>query len=561
MSRLRQARSPRPGALLLVLCAATFMSSLDLFIVNVALKDIGQSLGGASLANLSWILNAYAIVFAALLVPAGRLADRYGTKAVFVFGLGVFSLASLGCALSNELWLVIALRGVQAIGAAALVPTSLGLILTAIPAPRRQSSIQIWAVSGSLGAAVGPAVGGLLTHLSWRWIFVINVPVGLIALVAAVLLAPNIRHAVEESVPDLLGGLLLIVAIGALTLALVKGPDWGWASASTLSGFAISAAAAAGFVARSRRHRAPVVDLTLFHSPAFAWANIAIVLLSVAFSIQLLGLVLWLQDGWGFSPLQTGLAIVPGPAMFSVTALGLRRYAKALPAGLVAAVGTLLLGLGGVLIAATLTATPNYAGEIVPGWMVIGAGFGFALPTIIGAGTSSVAAHQTSTASAIVQMGRQIGSVLGVATLIIILGSNVATAGQLARFTDAWWGAGGFALAAALAALRITLYGGTAAEPAVATRQPRLCDRDPDQPDSRAAAYLAPTWPTTPLGTRDAPEVAFDAVDRAGAGWGEHDLGVRALGPYEHRGGLAGGEVVGDHVDPQRRVVAHRIWR
>src|ERR1700688_4908872 len=107
MPRPRRARSPRPGALLVTLCAATFMSSLDLFIVNVALKDIGQSLGGASLANLSWILNAYAIVFAALLVPAGRLADRYGTKPVFLFGLGVFSLASLGCALSGELWLIV----------------------------------------------------------------------------------------------------------------------------------------------------------------------------------------------------------------------------------------------------------------------------------------------------------------------------------------------------------------------------------------------------------------------------------------------------------------------
>jgi hypothetical protein len=185
--------------------------------------------------------------------------------------------------------------------------------------------------------------------------------------------------------------------------------------------------------------------------------------------MQLLGLVLWLQDGWGWSPLQTGLAIVPGPAMVSVTAIGLRRYTKALPAGLVAAVGTLLLGLGGVLIATTLTATPNYPAEILPGWMLIGAGVGFAIPTIVNAGTSGLAPHQTSTASAIVQMGRQIGSVLGIATLIVILGPAVATANELNRFTDAWWWAAGFALAGALAAILITPRRQPAAEAASAT--------------------------------------------------------------------------------------------
>ncbi len=458
-----------PSSLLVVLCAATFMSSLDLFIVNVALKDIGVNLGETSLAHLSWILNAYAIVFASLLVPAGRLADRYGNKPLFLFGLGVFSLASLGCAMSGGLWLIVALRCVQAVGAAALVPTSLGLILTAIPAERRQSSIQIWAVSGSLGAAAGPALGGLLTHFSWRWIFIINVPVGLAALIAATLLAPNITHAIETRVPDLLGGLVLIIAIGALTLALVQGPDWGWGSASTLASFAISTAALAAFIASSMRHHTPVIDLHFFRNPQFSWANIAMGLLSVAFAMELLGVVLWLQEGWHWSAIQTGLSIVPGPAMVSVTAIGLRRYTKNIPAGIVAAIGTLLIGLGGVLIAATLTATPSYVAEILPGWMIIGAGVGFALPTIVGAGTSTVAAHQTSTASAIVQMARQIGSALGVAMLIIILGPTLASATNLNHFTDAWWWAGGIALAAAIAALRITPRHHTAAQPATAT--------------------------------------------------------------------------------------------
>jgi EmrB/QacA subfamily drug resistance transporter len=369
--------------LLLVLCAATFMSSLDLFIVNVGLREIGRSVGDTSLADLSWILNAYAIVFASLLVPAGRLADRYGNKRAFQTGLALFSLGSLGCALSGDVWLIVAMRCLQALGAAALVPTSLGLILTAIAPERRASAIQVWAVSGSLGAAAGPALGGLLVEASWRWIFLINVPIGIAALAAAAALAPNVRHDEESGRPDLLGGLLLIVAIGALTLGLVKGPAWGWGAGSTVAAFAGSAAALAAFVVRSMRHDSPIVHLHLFHSRQFTWANVAMLLISVAFAIQLLGLVLWLQDGWGRSALRTGLAIAPGPAMVSVTAIGLRRYTTALPAGLVAAAGTLLMGAGGVLIGLTLGADANYAGEVLPGWMLIGAGVGLTLPTIV----------------------------------------------------------------------------------------------------------------------------------------------------------------------------------
>src|SRR5277367_109743 len=183
MPQVREPRSVKPNAVLLILCAATVMSSLDLFIVNVGLRSIGHDVGQSSLAHLSWVLNAYAIVFAALLVPAGRLADRYGNKPAFLIGLALFTAGSLGCALSGNLWLIVGLRCLQAVGAAALVPTSLGLILTAIPVERRPHAIQIWAVSGSLGAAAGPALGGLLVQLSWRWIFILNVPIGLAALV------------------------------------------------------------------------------------------------------------------------------------------------------------------------------------------------------------------------------------------------------------------------------------------------------------------------------------------------------------------------------------------
>src|SRR5258708_3407547 len=360
-----------PSALLAILCAATFMGSLDLFIVNVGLRSIGKDLGSGSLADLSWILTAYGIVFAALLVPAGRLADRYGVKQAFLFGLAVFTAGSLGCALSSDLWVIVGMRSVQAVGAAALVPTSLGLILTAIPAERRKDSVRIWAASGSLGAAAGPAIGGLLVQASWRWVFVLDIPIGIAALVAAAILAPNIKHSVETRVPDLWGGLLLILAIGALALALVQGSDWGWSSTKILVAFGVSVIGLALFATRSSRHASPIIDLQLFRNPVFSWANAAMFLISNAFGAQLLGLVLWLQQGWGWSAIETGFGIAPGPVMVSLTAIGLRRYTALIPAGIVAAVGALLMGGGGILIGFSLGPHSDYAATILPRWLIV----------------------------------------------------------------------------------------------------------------------------------------------------------------------------------------------
>ncbi|MBM9509477.1 MFS transporter [Actinacidiphila acididurans] len=448
-----QRHHSRPAVLLGVLCMATFMSGLDVFIVNVGLHPIGQALGKGSLADLSWILNAYAIVFAALLVPAGRLGDRYGVKPAFLIGLALFTAGSLGCALSGGLWLLVGLRCLQAVGAAALVPTSLGLVLTAIPEERRRRAIQLWAISGSLGAAAGPALGGLLVQVSWRWIFVVNVPIGIAALVVAALVAPDSRHSTETGTPDLLGGALLVMGIGALTLAMVEGPTWGWGSGRTLIAFAVAVAAAPLFLARSARAAAPVVDLALFRHRAFAWGNLANLALGICFGIQLLGLVLWLQEGWGWSAVRTGLAIAPGPVMVSVTAIGLRRYHDRLPDAIKTIIGSLLMGGGGLLIGTSLTVHPHYATQILPGWLVEGVGVGLAIPTIIRAASAGLAPQQTSTGSAVVQMGRQLGNVVGVAILVIVVGSSTVTAGDLDRFSRSWWWAAAFALVAALACL------------------------------------------------------------------------------------------------------------
>ncbi len=172
------------------------------------------------------MLNGYAIVYAALLIPAGRFSDRFGRKTGFLIGLVIFTLASLADAVAPSLWTLVAFRVLQAVGAAALTPASLGLLLTVLPPARVAGAVKIWATTSSFAAAFGPVVGGALVEASWRWIFLINLPVGIVAGIAALRLVPDLRQQVRARVPDLLGVALLIIAIGALSLGLVKSGDW-----------------------------------------------------------------------------------------------------------------------------------------------------------------------------------------------------------------------------------------------------------------------------------------------------------------------------------------------
>jgi EmrB/QacA subfamily drug resistance transporter len=302
-------RSEHPNLALAVLCGAAFMASLGLFIVNVAFDAVGKSFHGVALADLSWVLNAYAIVYAALLVPLGRLADRFSRRGGFILGLTIFTLGSIACAASTGLWMLVAFRVVQAIGAALLTPTSLGLVVASVPDHRRVGAVRIWAASGAVAAAAGPAAGGLLLTLSWRWVFLVNVPIGVLALLGALVFVPRSDHRETGPWPDVPGALLLMVGMGSLSLGLVKGPDWGWLASRELLVLAITVAAVTTFVARSLR---PVIDPALLKVRSFTSANIAALAFYVAFAGAMLEIILWMQNVWGYSALRTGLAVSPG---------------------------------------------------------------------------------------------------------------------------------------------------------------------------------------------------------------------------------------------------------
>jgi EmrB/QacA subfamily drug resistance transporter len=462
------AASARPGLILAILSGAAFMASLDVFIVNVAFPDIGHDFHGAALSNLSWILNGYAIVFAAMLVPLGRLADRFGRKAGFIAGLSVFTFASAACAVSTGLWMLVTFRVLQAIGAAALTPTSLGLLLTSTPVERRVRAVRIWAATGALAAAIGPVVGGLLVQASWRWVFIVNVPVGVVAIVATLRTVPDSRDTSVSRTPDLVGAAMLAVAIGAVSLGLVKGAAWGWGSPSTLASFAISVLGIAGFWFRSQRHPLPVVEPALLRVRTFAWSNLTMVFFSVAFGAGILGVILWTQDVWHYTALRTGLAITPGPVMVQVFVMLHHRFAGKVAPGRVAAFGSLLFGSGYIVLLASVGEHPHYLRDFLPGWILVGIGVGLALPTILSSATADLPPARASTGSAVVYMSRQIGTVLGISVLVAVLGTHATYGATHAAFQHAWW-----IIAAAAFVSALTAFGMTPrAEAATSARRP-----------------------------------------------------------------------------------------
>jgi EmrB/QacA subfamily drug resistance transporter len=437
----------RRAKVTLTVCVGVFMASLDLFIVNIAFPKIQHSFHGTSLSGLSWVLNAYAITFAALLVPAGRWADRVGRKHAFVLGLGVFTLASAACAAAPSVAALVAARAVQATGAAMLFPTSLGLLLPEWPVEKRGAAVGIWSAVGGVAAAAGPPLGGVLVQAGWRWVFIVNVPIGIAAVVAGWRLLRNVREDAAAPRPDVVGAGLFTAAIAALTLGIVQGHTWGWGGARVVGLFSAAVVLLAAVVFRSGRHPAPLIEPVIVRTRAIALANIGGILFFMAFATMLLGGVLFQTSVWHVSVLRAGLQIAPGPMMAAIFAfpggiLG-QRYGQRY----VGAVGGLLFALGGLWFRSHMHLTPNYAADLLPSQLLTGAGVGLMLPTLSAAATGPLPAHRFATGSAVLGMARQLGSALGVAIFVAILG-HPTRATVIHDFRGAW----AFLIVSALAA-------------------------------------------------------------------------------------------------------------
>ena len=460
MSSLSQPRiEPRtvaqPGLVLLIVCAGVVLASLDLFIVNVALPQIGRDfhLRAGDLGDLSWVLNAYTIVYAAFLVLFGRLSERYRREHAFLLGVAIFVVASAACGLATSLPMLVAFRVVQAAGAALLTPTSLGLILATFPRERRYGAVRTWTAVGGIAAAAGPVLGGLLVAASWRWVFLVNVPVGVLALIAGWRRLPPVPgHPV--SAPDPLGAVLITGGVGTLVLGLVKGSSWGWGDVRTMSALLTGVIALALFALHVARSRNPLIERELFQLRPVTGASVVALLFMAAFGGMLLSRVLWAQEVWHWSALQTGLAIAPGPIMVPLFAFLLAGPLIArFGAGVVIAAGCAIFAAGAAWWGLAMGLTPDYAGDMLGGMVLTGIGVGLTLPTFTATGAAALPAHSFATGSGMINMLRQIGLAIGVAVLIAVLGTPRGPGATLAAYAQASYIIAGLSIAAGLAAL------------------------------------------------------------------------------------------------------------
>jgi NTE family protein len=431
-------RRPSPRTVLAIASLGGAVAFIDATIVNIALPNIARSFHDPPISTLSWILNAYNIVFAAFLIAGAGIADLLGRRRIFIFGLELFTLGSLLCAIAPSAEALIAFRVVQALGAAFLVPSALALVLNAFPPAHRAHGVALLSAVGAAAAGLGPSLGGLLVAAAnWRLVFLVNVPIG----VAAVLLAR--RRLVESRapgrrrIPDLTGTLMFAVTIGALVLGIVEGQEWGWGSFRIVGCFVAALAFGTAVVWRSTRHRSPVIDLSLLKIRTFSVANAMTVIGAAGFYGYTLSNVLFLTGVWGYSVLRAGLALTVGPVVAVVVAGPTSRLVQRIGPRPVLVAGGLIWGGAVLWFVERVGITPDFAGEWLPGMVLLGIGAGTLFPNLSGTAVASAPGGSFATATGMNSVARQLGAALGVAVVVAIIGMPTPATAH-AAFQHAW---------------------------------------------------------------------------------------------------------------------------
>ena len=433
-----RAPAASPATVLAIVCVGICLANLDLFIVNVALPNIGRDFRDAPLEDMSWVLNGYAIAYAALLVFFGRVAERYRRNMSFLLGVGLFTLSSAACAAADSVVTLTAFRLVQAAGAALMTPTSLGLLLAAFPPERRDGAVRTWTAIGGLAAALGPVIGGVLVTVNWRWIFLVNVPIGLVAMLVGWWKLPEVPGH-EAPRPHPFDALLVTGGIGALTFAIVKVNDWGWRSTGIGISFIAAIVLLAWFVWRCLRSDSPFVDPALFRIRQFTGAALVMAPYSAAFGALLLSVALWEQTAWGWSALKTGLAIAPGPLLVPITSLLFSgKLIARFGAAAVVTAGIFFFVAGLSYWASVIGLEPN-AALVIMGMIPTGIGVGLTFPTLMGVAASSLRSSSFATGSGVINMIRQAALAIGVAIFVAIVGSPATPVERVAAFHRGWW--------------------------------------------------------------------------------------------------------------------------
>jgi EmrB/QacA subfamily drug resistance transporter len=456
------APDPRRWWALALLCGAFFMVILDAAIVTVALPSIQEDLS-FSAQGLQWVVSAYALTFAGLLLLGGRAADLLGRRRVFMVGIALFTLASLLCGLAWSDEALIGARAFQGIGAAIMTPTALSIITTLFAeGAERNKALGIWGALGGFGATTAWLIGGLLVDgLGWEWIFFINIPIGLLAIALCPVLLPESRAATARRSYDPAGALTITGALVLLVYAVVEAPDTGWTSAQTLLLFAGSAVLLGAFAIIESRHPAPLVPLRIFRSRTVVGANAVMLLFAtVAFGMPFT-LTLYAQQVLGYSAVRFGLTSVVFPAMAAVGSILGQAIVLRVGFRPVAAVGMAMMGAGALLLT-QVSVSGSYFGDIFLGLLVFGPGIGLAFVTATVAALAGVAEHESGLASGLSNTAFQMGAAIGTAIVATVAVSQTkdylaadANANPLVALTEGFQSA--FLAVALLAGVGVVL--------------------------------------------------------------------------------------------------------
>ena len=431
-------RVPRSAWLTLVaVAAAVFMVAMEMTIIALALPEIRASLE-ATPATLSWVVNTYSIVVAALLLLSGWLADRYGRRRIFQLGLVLFAAGSVAAGVSASIEMLIAARALQAVGGSLQYPAGMALLLTAFPRSRHQTAMGTWSATGGLAAALGPGIGAaLIESFGWRAVFFVNVPVALITLaVGARILAESTGEDTESRV-DTIGVPLASVGVGVIILGIVQGEAWGWRSASTLGTFAAGSIMIAAFVRRSRRHPAPLFDLMLLRIRSFVMGNLGSLFFALGFFAFLIPLPTFIQEVWGWSVLHTGLAFTAGPFISFLIAPLAGRLADRIGNAPIIVIGATCGTAGLLWLVWSITREPSL-GRLLPGLILVGVSAGTGFAQLVGAALRDVPVGRYAMATAGRQTFFQLSVALAIAVAFAMLGDITGPDATLTAHKRVW---------------------------------------------------------------------------------------------------------------------------
>jgi EmrB/QacA subfamily drug resistance transporter len=405
----------RKWAPLVAVCLGTFMLLVDVTIVNVALPDMAADLS-TSFGSLQWVVDAYALTLAALLLGIGSIADLVGHRRAYIAGLALFAAASFVCGIAPNSGALIAARFVQGIGGAAMLATTFALLNSSYTGRDRGTAYGMWGAVAGASAAVGPIVGGILTQaISWRWIFFVNLPVSLLAIAMSVLVLNDVKAPSHARV-DIAGTITFTASSAAITYALIRANEHGWASLGTWGTLTVGAILLALFVAIEQRVEYPMLDLELLRNRSFVGVLIAGLLLSFAAFGYLTYTSIWLQSVLHLTPIQAGLTGLPmSVAAFAVSA-AIGRFLHGARPDLIIGGGMALIGLGSLVSAVLVRGSAGWP-QLVPGFLVAGLGVGLAIPTLSSSAMAAVPPQRGGMASGAVNTVRQLGFAFGIALL------------------------------------------------------------------------------------------------------------------------------------------------